>query len=194
MARKHDEQAQAILDAASCLLSDEGPGALTVRRIATAAGCSTMGVYSRFGNKDGVVDELFAEGFEHLLDGLGALAVTDDPVDDLRRRGHRYREVAHEHATHYMVMFGGVVPGFTPSERNHELAMSAFDGLVAAVQRCIDAGRFHGDAADLAQVHWATMHGLVMLELVGLCPLMAEEPERRYDRALDLMFAGFSTP
>ena len=49
MARTRDEQGQRILEAASELLSTEGASALSVRRIATAAGCSTMGLYSRFG-------------------------------------------------------------------------------------------------------------------------------------------------
>ena len=69
MARTRDEQGRRILEAASGLLSEEGASALSVRRIATAAGCSTMGLYSRFGGKDGVVDELYAEGFERLIDG-----------------------------------------------------------------------------------------------------------------------------
>ncbi len=194
MALRHDEQAQAILDGASSLLSEEGPGALTVRRIAAVAGCSTMGVYSRFGCKDGIVDELFAEGFEYLLEAMADLPTTEDPVADLRQRGHRYRAMGHDHATHYMVMFGAAVPGFAPSEQNRTLAAAAFEGLVTAVQRCIDVGAFHGDAHDLAQVYLATMHGLVMLELVGLCPLMAEQPAKRYDRALDILFAGFAAP
>ena len=56
-----------------------------MRRIAAAAGCSTMGLYSRFGGKDGVVDELYAEGFERLIDGDAARTPpTDDPLADLR--------------------------------------------------------------------------------------------------------------
>jgi AcrR family transcriptional regulator len=192
MGRRHDDQAQAVLDAASALLSTEGPVALTVRRIAGEAGCSTMAVYSRFGSKNGVVDELFAEGFELLIEGMAALPVTDDPVADLRARGHRYRELAHAHGAHYLVMFGAVVPDFTPGEDGAALAASAFEGLAAVFQRCIDSGAFHGEAHDLAQVYLATMHGLVMLELVNLCPMMAEQPVKRYDRALDVLFAGFA--
>ena len=71
MARTLDEQGQALLDAASELLASEGAGGLTVRRIAADAGCSTMGVYSRFGNKDGVVDHLYMEGFRRLIDPQG---------------------------------------------------------------------------------------------------------------------------
>ena len=78
MARTRDEQGQRILEAASELLSKEGASALSVRRIATAAGCSTMGLYSRFGGKDGVVDELYAEGFERLIAAMRANPSTDD--------------------------------------------------------------------------------------------------------------------
>src|SRR4051812_15785478 len=61
-----DETSTAILEAAGTLLAKEGAEALTVRRIAAAAGCSTMGLYSRFGGKDGVVEHLFIEGFQQL--------------------------------------------------------------------------------------------------------------------------------
>ncbi len=82
MASSDDEQGIAILEAASKLLSEEGAGALTVRRIATEAGCSTMGLYSRFGGKDGVVDQLYVQGFDQLCDAMSAA-----PQD--RRRARR---------------------------------------------------------------------------------------------------------
>ena len=46
--------------------------ALTVRNVAAAAGCSTTGVYTYFGGKDGLVDAIFVDGFEKFdaaLDG-----------------------------------------------------------------------------------------------------------------------------
>ncbi|MEY2552238.1 MAG: hypothetical protein QOC57_98, partial [Ilumatobacteraceae bacterium] len=61
-----DSVGSTLLKAASELLAEEGPAALTVRGIANAAGVSTMNVYSRFGSKDGVVDHLFVEGFRRL--------------------------------------------------------------------------------------------------------------------------------
>ena len=91
MAKRTDDTGAAILRAASDLLATEGPGALSVRRIATAAGCSTMGLYSRFGGKDGVVDELFAEGFEHLCTAMQSLPTTSDAVDDFRACALQYR-------------------------------------------------------------------------------------------------------
>jgi AcrR family transcriptional regulator len=187
--RTDDDQSHAILEAASRILSEEGAGALTVRRIASEAGCSTMGLYSRFGGKDGVVDELYVEGFRHLCEGMSAMPKTDDPVADLVTCARAYRDTALEHATHYMVMFGGAVPEFVPSKPSLHVAQDAFLRLVANVQRCIDAEAFSGDAAEIAEIWWGAMHGLVMLELVGIDPKRGD-PTERYDRLLDTLLGG----
>lgn len=191
MARTRDEQGQRILEAASELLSAEGASALSVRRIAAAAGCSTMGLYSRFGGKDGVVDELYAEGFERLVDAMAANQPSDDPLGDLRRAATCYRETAVVNATHYMVMFGGAVPGFEPSDPSHELAHAAFDGLVAKVARCTDAGLLDGAPDEIAELLWGAIHGLVMLEIVGVDP-RSSDPSARFDRGLDVLFRGLA--
>jgi AcrR family transcriptional regulator len=191
MARTRDEQGRRILEAASELLSKEGASALSVRRIASAAGCSTMGLYSRFGGKDGVVDELYVEGFERLIEAMQALPSTDEPLADLRRCAVCYRDTALTNATHYMVMFGGAVPGFLPSDASHGIAHDAFGGLVSKVKRCTDAGLLVGRADDIAEVLWGSIHGLVMLELVGINPL-ASDPSARFSRALEALFDGFS--
>jgi AcrR family transcriptional regulator len=191
MARTRDEQGQRILEAASELLSTEGASALSVRRIAAAAGCSTMGLYSRFGGKDGVVDELYAEGFERLIDSMMANQPTGDPLADLRRSAGCYRDAALANATHYMVMFGGAVPGFVPSDSSHELAHGAFNGFVAKVAACTDAGLLDGSPDQIAEVLWGAIHGLVMLEIVGINPLMSD-PAARFERALDALFRGLA--
>jgi len=189
MARRTDETGAAILHAASELLATEGPGALSVRRIAAAAGCSTMGLYSRFGGKDGVVDELFAEGFDHLRASMEGLPTTASAVDDFRACAQQYRRTALQFSTHYMVMFGGAVPGFEPSPENHLVAKESFDHLVSSVRRCIDAGAFEGDAVRIAEISWGAMHGMVMLELIGLDP-HHDDPATRYDAMLDVLVAG----
>src|SRR5918993_359272 len=62
---------RALLDAASGLLLEEGPGALTMRRVAGAGGCSTTVLYTMFGGKEGLADALYREGFERLGHPLG---------------------------------------------------------------------------------------------------------------------------
>ncbi|HEY7626056.1 MAG TPA: helix-turn-helix domain-containing protein, partial [Ilumatobacteraceae bacterium] len=101
-----------LLKAAGDLLRSEGPAALTVRGIAGRAGCSTMNVYSRFGGKDGVLDELYTDGSRRLGEAMDAAQDTDDAGGDLHRCSELYRRFAREHPTYYSLMFDRVVPEF----------------------------------------------------------------------------------
>jgi hypothetical protein len=126
-----------------------------------------------------------------LVDAMKANEPTDDPLGDLRRGATCYRDHAIANATHYMVMFGGAVPGFVPSDASHDLAHAAFDGLVAKVRRCTDAGVLDGAPDQIAELLWGSMHGLVMLELVGINPAMSDAAAR-FDLMLDVLFRGLA--
>jgi AcrR family transcriptional regulator len=155
----------ALLAAAHDLLATEGPGSLTVRRMAAAAGMSTMNVYSRFGGKDGVLDELYTDGFRRLGEAVDAAQDTDDAGDDLRRCGELYRRFAREHPTYYSLMFDRVVPDFEPSEAAQEVAIGTLGKLQQRVERAMAAGSMRpGDSFAVATALWACMHGLVSLE------------------------------
>ena len=193
MVRPLDDTGQALLAAAGKVLAEEGASALTVRRIATEAGCSTMGLYSRFGGKDGVVEHLFIEGFEGLIAAMDALPADLTPVDELRACGVAYRHYALSHATHYLVMFAGAVPGFEPSLEALDVAHGSFDRLVTRVERGQAAGvlRVDVEADSIAEVIWFTIHGAVMLELVPITPKDGG-PDERYELVLDQIMRGWA--
>ena len=156
-----DQTRQALLDAAHDLLATEGPGSLTVRRIAAAAGMSTMNVYSRFGGKDGVLDELFTDGFRR----LGAAMDAASDSDDLHLCSELYRRFALEHPTYYSLMFDRVVPDFEPSAAAQEVALGTLVKMQQRVERAMAAGTVRpGDSFAVATALWACMHGLVSLE------------------------------
>lgn len=158
-----DDTSRALLAAAHDLLASGGTAALSVRRIATAAGMSTMNVYSRFGGKDGVLDELYADGFRRLSEAMRTTPTTDDPLADLRECAAAYRRFALQHPTYYSLMFDGV--DFEPSPAARDVALAALGGLVARVQRAMDSGALRaGDAFVVATGLWACEHGLVSLE------------------------------
>jgi AcrR family transcriptional regulator len=158
-----------LLDAAHRLLADHGSEALTVRRIATEAGMSTMNVYSRFGGKDGVIDELYVDGFVRLFGEINAVPVTDDFAADLVTMAHAYRRFALENPTYYKIMFRSAIQEFIPSAQATELAL---EGLTMFVGRIV-TGQQNGQirshtgapATEIAAWLWATCHGLVSLEL-----------------------------
>ena len=106
-----------------------------MRRIAATAGCSTMGLYSRFGGKDGVVERLWLDGFSRLRAAVEVLPVTDDPLDDLEQIGVTYRRWALDNATTYGIMFNRSVPDFAPSAEAMEVSIGTFAIVVDAVRQ-----------------------------------------------------------
>lgn len=185
-----DSVGSTLLDAAGNLLATEGPAALTVRRIANAAGVSTMNVYSRFGGKDGVVEHLFIEGFRRLGEAMSSREATDDPIADIRACGLSYRRFAIEHQTLYSVMFDRVVPDFQPSPDAQVLAGSTLELLANRLGRAMAAGALKpADPMNTAALVWATCHGVVSLELKAVGPPAIEWPGV-YDAAMGMIIKG----
>jgi len=166
-----DDVGHSLLAAADRLLAAEGAAALTVRRMATEAGVSTMNVYSRFGGKDGVVEQLFLKGFELLGGAMMAAGETGDAPAALHRCGQAYRQFAIEHATLYAVMFERVVPDFEPSEPAKDAALATLQHLADRLERAMQQGLLRSvPPLHAAAVVWSTCHGVVSLELKDMKP------------------------
>jgi len=154
-----------LIEAAARLIASDGADRLTLRRVADAAGTSTMAIYTCFGGMPDLRHAVRSEGFARLAAHISGVTQTDDPVADLALLGLAYYENAVTNADLYRVMF---------MERPHDAAdaqigWDTFEALIAGVQRCITAERFReGDAADRATQLWALAHGLVSLELAQL--------------------------
>ena len=181
----------ALLEAAAELLEREGPDALSIRRIAAAAGVAPMGVYNHFSSKSGIVEALFVQGFERLGRAMVTLNEIGEPLEALLEGGRRYRALALAHPMAYQLMFLRAVPGFEPSPEAKAVANRAFEGLVAAVRRAMGAGLIEdGDPEETSQMIWAGIHGWVSLELCGIG--FVEDTDRGADRLCAVMMAGLS--
>lgn len=158
-----------LIEAAARLLAEEGPQALSTRRLAAAVGASTMAVYTRFGGKDDLVRAMAREGFRLLHQRMSAVEVSSDPVLDLIRLGWAYRRNAQEHRNLYGVMFGGPgLDGFALTDEDRQHGRYTLTSVVGAVERCMAVGRFrNGDALLVSHQMWIALHGLVALELGG---------------------------
>src|SRR5688572_33093440 len=93
------------------LLRDEVPTDLTVRRIATAAGTTTMALYTRFGSRDGLLDVVYTQGFEQLRGRLAPAALMADPAGAVLELLGAYRAFALANPGLYGLLFERVVPG-----------------------------------------------------------------------------------
>ncbi|MBW0012607.1 TetR/AcrR family transcriptional regulator [Mycobacterium sp.] len=171
-----------MLHAAVGLLDDEGPDALQTRRVASAAGTSTMALYTHFGGMRGLIGEVAEEGLRQ-FDAALSVPPTEDPVADLFAVGAAYRRYAIERTHMYRLMFGstsahginapaGNVLTLTVAEIEEQIP--SFAHVVRAVQRSMRAGRITVGSPDddatviaTAAQFWALVHGFVMLELAG---------------------------
>jgi AcrR family transcriptional regulator len=174
-----------LLEAAAQLLDEEGPQALTARRLAATAGTSTMAVYTHFGGMPALVREIVVEGFDRLAAHITDHPRTEDPVADLVDLALAYRANALENPHLYSVMFGATsLGGYSLAPEDRAVGTYTFDVLSAAVARAMDAGRLRRADPDLvAQQLWTAMHGYVMLEMAGM-HLSCEDPAREVLRPL----------
>ena len=155
-----------IVRAALGILGDEGVKRLTVRAVTERAGCSTTGIYTYFGGKQGLLDALYSDGYE-MLDHHTPEPVTDRPDEDIVEGLVKYRAFALEHPALYLLMFASRAQGYLPSEeaaRRGEQSLRLFGNAVA---RAVEAGVLDADPSEAALHLWGAAHGFVMLELTG---------------------------
>jgi AcrR family transcriptional regulator len=186
--RKVDPQVRSqLIDIAARLLTEEGPQALSARRIAAEAGRSTMPVYTNFGGMSGLVREIVHEGFARLHRHLSQVCESDDPVSDMALLGRAYRLNALENRHLYAVMFGASsLGGFSLSDEDRLYGRYTLTSVVECAARCIAAGRFRArDTQLVAHQMWSATHGLVTLELGGYLT-----PPYDADRCFETQFVG----
>ncbi|GHE83172.1 TetR family transcriptional regulator [Amycolatopsis deserti] len=153
-----------FLQAALKVLLEHGVSGLTVRSVAEAAGTSTIGVYTRFGGRNGVLDALYERTFEMLHEKFAAVPrVPGDPAAGILALARAYRRFALDSPARYSFMFEQSVPGFDPDPDLRAFAQrSTFDLLVDRVTPATPPGR---DPNVTGYLIWTTMHGLVSVEL-----------------------------
>jgi len=184
------ELKQRLRDAAIEVLIREGPGGVTTRSVARAAETSTPAVYELFGDKAGLVREVFFEGFRLLRAELDATPESDDPVADLRALGVAYRAFITDNPQLARVMFSRPFGDFDPGPAELRAGASVRTLIVDRVQRCIDAGEMQGDATDIAHGLVALIQGLAEAEISRRLGTSRVSVDRRWELAIGAMLAG----
>jgi AcrR family transcriptional regulator len=177
-----------LIRAAETLLEQEGPDALSVRRIARFAGVAPMGLYNHFASKAGIVDALFCRGFERLEAAMASIT-TSDPLEAILEGGRRYRRLGLDHPASYQLMFLRAMPGFDPSAHARATAERAFGAFVVLVERAMDAEVLTRDNPSLsAQIIWSGLHGWVALEISEIS--FVDDREGGAEQLAEVMLRG----
>jgi len=149
-ARSSARRAQ-LVAAARHLLETEGVEAVTIRRLGAALGIRGPSLYKHVPGKAAIEAAVAIEGLSELADAVRSVPATFADVS----RAYRAWAVAHPHLYRLLNSY--------PLDRSRvppELEDRAAEPLIVAT----------GGDVDLARAAWATINGLIELELVGRFP------------------------
>ncbi|HET7017117.1 MAG TPA: TetR/AcrR family transcriptional regulator [Streptosporangiaceae bacterium] len=181
-----------ILQAAIDLLTDEGPRAVTARNVAQHANTSPPAVYELFGDKAGLVREVFFEGFRRLRSRFEELEEGADAKGDVVATIRAFRSFIRDNPILCEVMFSRPFGDFDPRPEDIKAAAWTRDFVVGRVRRAIDAGQLDGDATDIAHAVVALTQGLAATELSGRLGTSQASIDRRWDVATAALLSGFA--
>src|SRR5688500_16217910 len=107
----HGDLRRALLDAARAILHESGPGALTLRGAARAAGVSQTAPYRHFADRAALVAGVAEDGFRRLLGQMRAAVAAPPAPGETERAGLQrlalaYLRFAREQPAEYRLMFG----------------------------------------------------------------------------------------
>jgi AcrR family transcriptional regulator len=179
-----------VLQVAVATLAGEGISGFTTRKVAQGAGTSIPAVYELFGDRAGLVREMFFEGFRLLRRGFDRLEDTGDPRADLLRVFESIRSFVRDHPVLAEVMFSRPFSDFDPGREELAAGSSVRDFIVGHVRRCIDAGILAGDETDLSHVLMALTQGLASQEVAGWLGTSQESRDRRWTLAFRAVLDG----
>ncbi len=177
-----------LLLAAATLLSDEGPAALTVRRVAERANASTKMIYTHFSGKDGLLEALYLQSFAALDQSFRAHAEEPESANRLASMLRTYRAFGLREPALYNVMFGDLGRAWEAPPECRKQAWRSFQTLRDAVCDNLPAERA-SDAEQVTHTLWAAAHGVVSLELRKLIGPRST-PENIFEGVLNAICAA----
>lgn len=157
-----------LCEAAARIFVTEGEPALSMRRLAADVGCSPMAPYRHFADKAALIAAMRTAAFDRLADALDGVA------KDGRHRaadiGEAYVRFARQNPAAYKLMFDLAQPDEAAYPALAAAAARAREAMSGYVRELVEAGVLAGDPVALGYLFWATIHGLVVLDLAGRLP------------------------
>src|SRR5512134_1137900 len=105
----HGDLKNALIQAGVEILSQDGVGGLSLRKVAQRAGVSHNAPYSHFPDKQSLIAAIYTEGFKQLYAELdeAILSHPDDPRRQLQDGAWAYVQFAIHHTDTFKIMFSG---------------------------------------------------------------------------------------
>jgi AcrR family transcriptional regulator len=181
------------LATALAVLAEDGVTGLTTRAVAHRAGASVPAIYEVFGDKAGLIREVFIEGFRLLGADLAALPANEDPLDALRELAVRFRRFVVRNPVLAEVMFSRPFADFDPTADEVKPAVTVRRIFVRHVRTAVDAGLLTGDPTDIALVFFTLVDGMAAAENARRLGSSKQSVDRRWRLAVTALLRGLGT-
>ncbi len=178
---------------AVALLAADGVAGFTTRRVAEAAETSIPAVYELFGDRAGLVCEVYLAGFRQLRSRLEALPLSVDVRSDLADAIMSLRTFVRDNPALADVMFTRPFADYSPGADEMRATAPVRELFVGRVRRCIDVGVLAGEPNDVAHVLLALALGLAAQETAGWLGSSRASRDRRWALAIQAALAGLGS-
>lgn len=177
----HGDLHSSLLATATTMIAEEGIEALSLRKLALRIGVSRTAAYHHFKDKNDLLSAIAAQGFKSWQQQAEDIFTNDQLSDKAKYQTfvHYYVRFATENAAIYKLMFGSTLWKKESREKDNkpnssqaliDVAYPSFQYQVEMTQAWQQKGilpKSH-NSLRLAQVTWATLHGIAQLVIDGI--------------------------
>jgi AcrR family transcriptional regulator len=175
---------------ALAVLAEDGVAGLTTRTVARRAEASVPAIYEVFGDKAGLIREVFFEGFRLLGDELSAVPPSEDPLDAIRQLAEGFRRFIVTNPVLAQIMFSRPFADFDPTADDDKAGVKVRKIFVRHVRAAIDAGLLVGDPTDIALLFFAFIDGLAAAETAHRLGGSKSSVDRRWRLGINALING----
>jgi AcrR family transcriptional regulator len=177
---------------ALAVLAEEGVVGLTTRTVALRANASVPAIYEVFGDKAGLVREVFFEGFRMLGDELARVPSLEDPLESIRSLAEAFRQFIVTRPVLAQIMFSRPFVAFDPTKEEDKAGVKVRKIFVHHIEAAVDSGALVGEPTDIAHLFFAFIEGMAAAESGQRLGGSKQSVNRRWRLGLNALINGLS--
>jgi AcrR family transcriptional regulator len=172
----HGELREALIAAARRLVVEQGAENFSLADACRLAGVSTAAPYRHFRDKDEILEEIVARGFDDMShrSGRALMEKGAGTLEGIIAMGHAYIEFAVSETAIFRLMFGQD-PTLKQAVAVRDQGHACFAEVIRAVEAYCAANGVDGDARMIAVKLWTFVHGAASLLIDGDYAVVAPE-------------------
>ena len=164
----HGDLKNALIQAGTQIVSQEGVQGLSLRKVAQRAGVSHAAPYAHFADKQALIAAISTEGYRRLYAEISAAGqrYAGDPLRQLVEGAWAYVQFALNDPDHFKITLSSVIEKENDYPAFVEVSRQSFALVVQLVAACQAAGILDPGPSDVVAVGvWSLIHGFVSLLL-----------------------------